>query len=83
MTCSLETPISFLDHNLVELAWRLPLHMKERNHTFKRVLRQLPYKPVPEELIERSKVGFDIPIGQWSRGTLREWAESLLIEASL
>jgi asparagine synthase (glutamine-hydrolysing) len=78
MACSLETRLPFLDHRVVELAWRLPLHMKIRKGVSKWALRQVLYKRVPKELIERPKAGFAIPIGQWLRGPLREWAEALL-----
>ncbi len=78
MACSLETRVPFLDHRVVELAWRLPLHMKIRNGVSKWALRQVLYKRVPNELIERPKAGFAIPVGKWLRGPLREWADALL-----
>ena len=78
MGVGLETRIPFLDHKVVELAWRMPLEMKIKNKVGKWPLRQVLYKHVPKELIERPKAGFAIPIGQWIRGPLREWAEELI-----
>src|SRR5690606_22397832 len=78
MGVSLETRAPFLDPEVAAVAWRLPLAMKIRGAEGKWALRQILYRHVPRELIERPKAGFAMPIGQWLRGPLRDWAEALL-----
>ena len=78
MSVGLETRIPFLDPDIVQFAWSLPLDFKIRRGATKWPLRQILYKYVPKNLIERPKMGFGVPLGAWLRGPLREWGESLI-----
>ena len=83
MAVSLETRAPFLDHELVEFAWQLPLKYKIHKGQGKHLLRCLLNRYIPSELTERPKMGFSIPLDTWLRGPLRDWAEDLLAEERL
>jgi asparagine synthase (glutamine-hydrolysing) len=83
MAVSLETRVPFLDRGVFDYAWRLPMSAKLHGGTTKWILRQVLYRHVPQQLIERPKMGFGFPIGPMLRGPLRPWAEELLSERRL
>jgi asparagine synthase (glutamine-hydrolysing) len=83
MAASLESRAPFLDHEVVQFAWRVPLEFKIRNGDGKWLLRQLLYRYVPRSLVDRPKMGFAVPLGSWLSGPLRDWASDLLTSAKL
>lgn len=78
MANSIEARVPLLDPRIVEAAWRLPMAAKIAGNVGKIPLRDILYRYVPRDLIERPKNGFAIPVAAWLAGPLRHWAEALL-----
>lgn len=78
MAASLEMRVPLLDPRVVAFAWRLPRELRFDGRASKVLLRQLLYRHVPRELVDRPKQGFAIPLDDWLRGPLREWMGDLL-----
>ena len=78
MAVSLETRVPFLDHRVAAAAARVPMDQKIGGGVTKRVLRTILYRHAPRAMFERPKAGFAVPVGDWLRGPLRDWAEDLL-----
>ncbi len=78
MSRSLETRVPFLDKNVVKLAWSIPSSMKIKNKQGKWILKQILNKYIPEKYTDRPKMGFGIPLGDWLRDELIDWAENLI-----
>jgi asparagine synthase (glutamine-hydrolysing) len=83
MAVGLEAHAPYLDHRVAELAARIPLSMKIRGNAGKLILKKLLFREAPPRLFERPKAGFAIPIGEWIKGPLRDWAEDLLDVAAM
>jgi asparagine synthase (glutamine-hydrolysing) len=83
MAVGLESRVPFLDHRIFEFAWQLPINYKINKGAGKLILKALLKRYIPEELFERPKMGFGIPLSTWLKGPLRTWAEELLSTENL
>lgn len=83
MACGLECRAPLLDPAVVAFAWRLPETLTHQGGVGKWILRETVHRRVPRQIMQRPKTGFSLPIDQWLRGPLRDWAESLLDQNQL
>lgn len=82
MANSLETRAPLLDHRIIEFAYSLPIEYKLKKGVGKRVLREVLYRHVPKNLVDRPKMGFSIPLDNWLRNELRSWVEDTLSDSN-
>lgn len=83
MAWSLESRAPFLDHRVMETAWRIPIALRAHAREPKWILRRLLERYLPAQLVNRPKHGFSVPIATWLRGPLRDWARDLLAPEKL
>lgn len=83
MATSLEARVPFLDNDVIDFAWNLPLDVKQRDGESKWIIRKVLERYVPNELVDRPKMGFGVPIERWLKHELKDWAEELLSPSKL
>ena len=82
MAYSLEARVPLLDHRLIEFAWQVPERLKLNGGRGKILMRNLLAEYIPKSLIDRPKRGFSIPLSDWLKKDLRDWADSLITTAA-
>ena len=83
MSVSLEGREPLLDHRLIEFSARLPIDYKLKGNIQKNILKDIVYRYVPKEIMDRPKMGFDMPINEWLRGDLRTYMNDALDEIKI
>ena len=83
MAVSLESRVPMLDKDVVEFAWSIPMEYKNNGKEGKLVLKDVLYRYVPKEMMDRPKKGFSIPIDLWLKNELKDWAEALIDRKTL
>lgn len=78
MAASIENRPPFLDHELVELAFRVDSAMKIKGKSGKWLIKEIARKHLPENIVDRKKVGFKVPLDTWFRGSLKDYVHDLL-----
>lgn len=79
MANSLEARVPFLDHRIIEFASTLPTHLKVKRGSTKYILREYAKNIIPENILNRPKKGFSIPVYKWLKDDLNEWARELIL----
>ena len=83
MSVSLEGREPLLDHRIIEYMARVPYKLKYKNNQGKYLLREILYKYLPKELVDKPKSGFTIPLNQWLKAELKPLVEKYLDENKL
>ena len=79
MAASIENRPPFLDHELVELAFRIDSSMKVKGSSGKWIVKEIARRHLPANIVDRKKVGFRVPLDEWFRGSLKDYAHDLLL----
>jgi len=83
MLNSIETRSPFLDHELIELAFTFPKEFLINNSRKKYILKEAFSNQIPEELLNRPKKGFSLPVAKWFRGPLKEYFHDTVFDSDL